>query len=373
MHLTINAISLDAGGGLTGLIGYLNAWRELGVNHRITIYASRKIVIDEIKKIRPDIKVVPFAYGAPSFKHFFAQQILLGREISKEKSDVIMTTNHLVGKCQIPQLVHHRNLKRFLCSSFLDQIKRANLTESVKDFYSHRALRLSASNVFISDFLRKKAETIVPESKDRNYVIYNGIPDLLVRNAENYYSGWDGKPNLIAIQDSSSHKDNPTLLKILAYLVQSEPDHSWHLNLAGGGEWNVVKKLAKKMGILDNISFLGFISQEQLDKIIRNSLCLVFTSNLEGFGNPLLEAMIRQCPVVASNTSAIPEVVSNAGILVTPGNVKEFATSIIHLYKDSDYRQELILKGTERAKIFNWNDSALKMNKLLNMCAHSTS
>ena len=110
MRLAINAVSFAPGGALTGLLGYLSPWMDESYDLDITIYASRRAVLDLVEPYRPRVRVVPFAVGCRSWHHFLQQQMRLGPVIERNGAEVLMATNTLVGRCQLPQLVHHRKL-----------------------------------------------------------------------------------------------------------------------------------------------------------------------------------------------------------------------------------------------------------------------
>lgn len=369
LRLAINAVSLAPGGGLNGLLGYLQAWRELGAALRITVYASRQKVLDDVRAARPDVRVEPFAVGAGSARHFILQQRTLGRVIEASGADVIMTTQSAVGRCRIPQLVHHRNLKRFKHQGVWRRLRTLAFDETLKDLAARRALRTCACNVFISDYLRREAEKIAPDSAPRNHVVHNGLNREIIEAAGHTGEQWDGRPQILAITSPAEHKDNPTLLRTLARLRQREPQVDWRVWLAGTGNWSSVKQEAARLGILDRVEFLGYLNHGQMEPFARRAACLVFTSVLEGFGNPPLEAMARRCPVVACNCTAIPEVVGDAGILVEPGNDEQFADAIVRLRTDRGLRDALIARGLERIQRFTWTNSASAMQRLLAQCA----
>src|SRR5690606_16885087 len=84
----------------------------------------------------------------------------------------------------------------------------------------------------------------------------------------------------------------------------------------------------------------------------------VFPSLYEGFGIPPLEAMACGAPVICSNTSSLPEVIGDAGLLYESGNVEQLAYMMESLVNDSYKRNELAIKGIERSHKFSWEDSA---------------
>lgn len=367
LKVAINAVPHAPGGGMVGLIGYMTAWQELGAELNVTVYASRRFVIDAFKQACPDVDVVPFAFEQPPWKHFLLQQTKLGPAVMRRNADVLMTTQNCVRNCPVPQLVRHQNLFRFFHPTVWSRVRRRtlfDLREAVADLSTRRALRNSAVNVFISDHMRLAAEALVPESAPRNHVIHNALVHKVIEASRMSTTWWDGQPNLIAVQDTWPHKDNPTLIRTLERLVQLRPAVPWMLHVAGSGDWTKIKALARRLGVLDRITFHGYVDHDRLDELFRQSLCLVFTSVVEGFGNPPLESMARRCPAIACDCTAIPEVVGEAGILVPPGDSNAFAEAVVELYEDRAKRQAFVEKGLDRITMFDWRKSATAMLRL---------
>jgi len=365
IKLAINAVPLAPGGGLVVLLGYLEAWKNIGAPLDIVVFASRQFVIDAIKEVRPDIEVIPFAYGKPSWAHYLLQQTVLGRTIMKHRPDVVMNTNMSAPNCSVPQIVHHQNLYRWLYRTPWAWVKQRKFAEIVKDVSAHRSYHSSACNVFISEYMKKTAQEVAGGLGTKDCVIYNSLPDDLTDQRKDCPNNSIERFQLLAIQDIQPHKDNETLLRVLHSLIQERPEIHWVLNIAGSGNWDPVKKRASELGIDDRVNFLGYVSRAQLTMLFERSLCLVFTSILEAFGNPPLEAMAAGCPVVACDCTAIPEVVGEAGVLVAPGNIGAFATAIQSFYDDETFRQEYIGRGLERVKRFSISESATSMLRVI--------
>ena len=83
-------------------------------------------------------------------------------------------------------------------------------------------------------------------------------------------------------------------------------------------------------------------------------MAFVYPSFYEGFGLPPLEAMQCGVPVITSNTSSLPEVVGDAGIMVSPTDTDALCQSMFDLYTQSSLREEMILRSIEQAKKFSW-------------------
>ncbi|MFZ3171881.1 MAG: glycosyltransferase family 1 protein [Carboxydocellales bacterium] len=130
--------------------------------------------------------------------------------------------------------------------------------------------------------------------------------------------------------------------------------------IAGSYGWKYqgILQRVDELGLSEQVIFTGRLTETELDVLYRNALIFVYPSLYEGFGLPPLEAMLRGIPVITSNTSSLPEVVGDAGIIVDPYNVQEIASAILNLYTNEDLRKDYSLKGTARAREFSWEKTA---------------
>ncbi len=108
-----------------------------------------------------------------------------------------------------------------------------------------------------------------------------------------------------------------------------------------------------------------FLSNFELSDLYKGAFGFVLPSLYEGFGIPVVEAMASGCPVVVSNTTSLPEVAGEAGIMINPESEDDMINGIKKLYK-ADIRQALIKKGLMQAQKFNWENCAqLTLKNLL--------
>jgi glycosyltransferase involved in cell wall biosynthesis len=98
---------------------------------------------------------------------------------------------------------------------------------------------------------------------------------------------------------------------------------------------------------------LSYVPFPQLISLIRGARGVLFPSLYEGFGLPVLEAMLLGTPVMTSNVSSLPEVAGDAALLVDPTDIDQMAATICKIDRDADLRVELSAKGRERAKLFS--------------------
>ncbi|MBC7315689.1 MAG: glycosyltransferase, partial [Chloroflexi bacterium] len=109
----------------------------------------------------------------------------------------------------------------------------------------------------------------------------------------------------------------------------------------------------------------GYVAAEDLAALLSGALAFVFPSWYEGFGLPALEAMACGAPVIASNTSSLPEVVGDAALLINPAEVEDLAQAMVRLYDDEALRKDLSRRGRERAHAFSWEACAARVLKVL--------
>ncbi len=115
----------------------------------------------------------------------------------------------------------------------------------------------------------------------------------------------------------------------------------------------------------ENIIFLGHIDDKTLVNLYRHARLFVYPSLYEGFGIPPLEAMYHGCPVVTSHTTSLPEICGDAAWYVDPESATSIAEGIQYLLTDTAKRNELIMKGKQQVKRFDWNQSAEKLLSII--------
>lgn len=113
-----------------------------------------------------------------------------------------------------------------------------------------------------------------------------------------------------------------------------------------------------ELDLTDHVVFTGFVADEELPFVYDGAAVFIYVSLLEGFGRPPLEAMACGVPVITSNTSAIPEVVGEAGITVTPTDVSGIATALQQVLANPALALRLREEGRKRAALFSWETAA---------------
>lgn len=121
---------------------------------------------------------------------------------------------------------------------------------------------------------------------------------------------------------------------------------------------------ATQLNMQKNIIFTGYIPDEHLPILYKNALLFIYPSFYEGFGLPVLEAMISKVPVIISNNAVHREIVGNAGVFFDPDNYYQMAELIRELITSYKLRNEFRDKGFELASRFTWELTAKKTLKV---------
>jgi glycosyltransferase involved in cell wall biosynthesis len=137
--------------------------------------------------------------------------------------------------------------------------------------------------------------------------------------------------------------------------------------IAGKRGWltEEIERRAAELGLADRVIFTGYLPDDDVPALLSGALGFVFPSLYEGFGMPLLEAMACGAPVLASDSSSLPEVAGDAALLVDPTNVAAIAAGLARLANDVALRADLRARGLARAAQFTWEQCAARTLEVL--------
>jgi glycosyltransferase involved in cell wall biosynthesis len=195
-------------------------------------------------------------------------------------------------------------------------------------------------------------------------VVYNGISKSFAplnsqeKDAiKNQYTG--GCDYFLFVGSQHPRKNLSRLIKAFEkFKIQTKSDVK--LVLAGkkyywSGE---MKKTFMESPYKNEIIFTGKVNDHEIAQITASALALTYLSYFEGFGIPIIEAMKCNVPVVAANTSSIPEIASDAALLVDPFSIHAIAEALVQIYEHEDLRNLLCQKGQKRCLEFSWDNTA---------------
>ena len=154
-------------------------------------------------------------------------------------------------------------------------------------------------------------------------------------------------------------KNLKTLLQAYATYVTRHAGEEL-LVIAGGKGWlnDDLSQVAAELGIAQRVKFLGYVQEADLRVLYSAAKLFVYPSIYEGFGLPPLEAMACGAPVITSNTSALPEVVGDAALLIDPHNSEVLCQAMQTVLCDDELRMKMRQQSLARAKLFSWEQTA---------------
>ena len=214
-------------------------------------------------------------------------------------------------------------------------------------------------------YLWRNAQILAISEGVRNVLIKSNIPETRItvvhsgiavdlnpplHSADDYRKEFHVPENAPVIGVVAALTDH----KGIKYLLESFPSvltkvSNAILVIVGEGELEFeLHGSAKKLGIASNVRFTGF--REDAQSIIYMFDIFVLPSHLEGLGTSLLDAMIREKPVIACRTGGIPEIVieDKTGLLVPPRNPEALADAIINLLDNPEFRKKMGVEGKKR-------------------------
>ncbi len=165
------------------------------------------------------------------------------------------------------------------------------------------------------------------------------------------------RPHILAVGTLEPRKNLAMLLRAFAAIRDDVPHR---LVLVGPEGWlnDELHDTARALELGDRLLMTGFADDETLGGWYSSADLVAFPSRYEGFGLPMLEAMACGVPVLASNSSALPEVGGDAAVYVDPGDEAGWSAAMLALLGDPARRARLSDAGLARAGEFSWEATA---------------
>lgn len=200
---------------------------------------------------------------------------------------------------------------------------RRGLAKAVHLWEEERALRHSEAVICISENTRRDVLRCYPWLKEEQlHVVYNGVSDA-------FYP-----------IESAEKKG------FLLYVGNAQ---------VGYKRYDVAQETARLTGL--ELVTASAVSQQELNRLYNEALCLLYPSDYEGFGLPILEAQKAGCPVIAQRTSSIPEVIGESGLMIAHDTPQRMAAEMADIVRQLHSRPTapIIQTGVENAKRFSWD------------------
>lgn len=180
------------------------------------------------------------------------------------------------------------------------------------------------------------------------------------------------KKLILQTGDHLPHKNHIIGLQAMSVLSKTYPAlfEKIHLVLTGGAVRDKkLKKYVSENNLEKNVSFLGKVSDEELEWLMQESDVICFPTLYEGFGLGIIEAQLREKRVLASDIPVLREVSGNKASFFEAGNYKQLAEEIKRLLEQKDGNNYVIKEALANAQAWNWEDHAQKVLEVLKLTA----
>jgi glycosyltransferase involved in cell wall biosynthesis len=242
---------------------------------------------------------------------------------------------------------------------YYNALRRIYYTAVLRPLYRRCAAVICVSEYACDEFLAwSKANPA------KVHVIKNGAPIHFLKN------NFAVKLPYKYILYPGNHRSYKNLDRLLRAFAKSNVGKRGIHLLLTGDEDTKLRHTIGQCDLEEFVHFCGRVPSDEIPKLYRGAEAVVFVSLYEGFGLPILEAMASDVPVVTSATSALPEVAGNAAIIVDPYSVDAIADALVRVTTDEQLRADLVAKGRDRLKAFDWDRSAEKFWSLITDLHH---
>jgi glycosyltransferase involved in cell wall biosynthesis len=175
-----------------------------------------------------------------------------------------------------------------------------------------------------------------------------------------------GSKKILIVSDISPRKNHLRLIKAFELVHRDNPGNDAELVIAGSlrrdiPEFESTLQDIRRRNEAIKITLRGYLTDSEILSLYNEADIFVYPSLYEGFGLPVLEAMACGCPVIASNVSALPEVVGEAGLLVDPYDVEALAHAMSTVLQDDELKMEMSRKSIAQAQKFSWEKASAEM------------
>jgi len=260
----------------------------------------------------------------------------------------------------------------------LDYMYRARtsngMRRTIHSYMTRQAMHRAARIFAVSNFTKREVTRYFDVKPEKIEVVYNALDESFMRghSTPQEQAMVRGRyqvdsPFLLYTGRISPHKNVSRIIEAFSALKAELAKDGAYPDLKLiiiGDEVSRnpdIRRAVIRSGMQHEVRFLGYVSIDVLRIFFDMAKVFVFPSLYEGFGLPPLEAMAHGTPVVASNTSALPEVVGNAALMVNPENVFEISRALQRVLTDQSLRERLKAAGLEQAQRFSWDVSVKRM------------
>lgn len=304
------------------------------------------------------------------------KQVWLPRQIKKEGIDLFHFPA-FIGSLRTgpPSIVTVHDLCFVLFPEAFSRIRRWYYKRIIP-----RSIRNSHSIIVDSDSTKNDLFRYLGVKSDRVHRVYLGVDPVRFykvtrgRELDRLRNAYSLPSDFILYVGTLEPRKNITrLLRAFAYGVLSK-GLPYKLVIAGRKGWlyEGIFREVRAMNLGEHVYFPGYVKPVDLAGLYSMARAFAYPSLYEGFGLPCLEAMSCGTPVLASSTSALPEVVGDCAVIVNPISTESIAEGLRRICSDEELNRRLSSLGPRRASRFSWLTTAKKTVEVYNKTYRET-
>lgn len=314
---------------------------------------------------KPDVLFIP-AHTLPLVHP--KKSIVTIHDIAFERERMLYEHSHIGPESRFSRKIVNTLVKIFTLGKY-----GANILD-YHSWSARFALRKAEKIITVSNFSKKEMVDLYKAENNKIGVIYNGYNRGLYKKADDeekikeVLEKYDiEKPYVLYVGRLEKKKNTANLVEAFAMMKEENKDIKHKLVLVGDAShgYDEVKYVIREYNINDDIIITGWIPEMDMPYIYSGADAFVFPSLYEGFGIPLLQAMACETPIIASQTTSIPEVAGDAAIFFNPKDTRSIARALKNILTNENLRQDLIARGRERVKSYSWQKCAEETLKIL--------
>ena len=357
MRIAIDASTISTQGGpRTYVLGLLEALLKFDRENSYTIFYNDRDHLGRFPQAREI--VLP---GKKPLARLWREHLLLPQACRHERIDLLHCPKSAIpfrSPCPVVVTLHD-----------LIPLKHPETEKFAARLYWRLQIPIAArrSNFIITDSEHARAEIMtdfnVPSERIRAIMLgFNpAMSEKRDRStSQKVLSRYNLPDNYILYVGTIQPRKNLATLIEAFHLLKRDRCIPHKLVIVGRKGWlyDQLFKRIRALGLNDEILFTGFVPDEELPSIYDRACVFVYLSLFEGFGLPPLEAMACGIPVITSDTTSLPEVVGEAGIILPPMDIRRVCEALRQVLGDEALRRTMRKKGLERALLFSWEATA---------------
>lgn len=246
---------------------------------------------------------------------------------------------------------HPRAINITTVHDFTYEFFRKGIYRRLHSWQKFNAIRNSQYIVCISESTKRDLMRFLPDvDENKIRIIHNGVSEdycILDQPSEKYKLPFPSSSYVVSIGNRASYKNFELCLKAVAQT-------DYNLVIFGCQINKKEKEEIERYLPPHRYSCVGYVTNQDLNILYNHAAALVYPSSYEGFGIPIIEAQRAGCPVIAYNTSSIPEVIGETPLLMEELTDTELVEKL-HLLADSEVMKQVRDNGIVNSKRFSWD------------------